>query len=53
MLLNDAMKLKNNPDYKPVVSAGGELLIILSSRTGAEGIWVDLVTPLGCWVNLM
>ena len=34
VLLNDAMKLKNNPEYKPVISAGGKSL---SSRTGAEG----------------
>ena len=29
VLLNDAMKLKNNPDYKPVVSAGGEYYAIV------------------------
>ena len=29
VLLNDAMKLKNNPDYKPIVSAGGEYYAIV------------------------
>ena len=36
VLLNDAMKLKNNPDYNSIVSAGGELLIAVEQ--GQDGL---------------